>query len=386
MTAVPSYTPESAEQHARAFLAAGEPEKAEPLLRALLASGTGPVRWWKFLVLCLRQQKRFLEAAEIQGMLVDKLPGDFSLRFDLAETLLMLGEFDRGWREYHYRYSLPHTVRIERKVQMNRWDGRPIPNQTLLIHDEQGFGDTFQFLRLMPHVKARSQAKVVLEISTEALSFAQRMEGIDQIITRGTLPPPFQIHCEMMSLPRALGLKMSDLPGPIPYLKPDPARVDYWRLKLKDYPRPLVALVWGGRPTPDPKRSIPLATLAPLAMKGVTFLSLQIGPMAAEAKTPPAGMNLVDLSAEIASFDDTAAILSIADLLISIDSAPVHLAGALGRPAWVLLQYVADWRWFSDREDSPWYPTLRLFRQPKRGDWEGAVTRVAQELRTLFKL
>jgi len=386
MTNTVLLSPESAEQQARVLLGAGEPDKAEPLIRSLLATGSGPVRWWKLLALCLRHQKRFQEASVIQSMLVERLPGDFSLRFDLAETLLMLGEFDRGWREYKHRYSLPHTMRIERKVQMTRWDGRPIPGQTLLIHDEQGFGDTFQFLRLMPYVKERSQAKVVLEISVEALSFAKRMEGIDLIIPRGTLPPAFNTHCEMMSLPQALGLKMSDLPGPTPYLKADPIQIDYWRAKLADYPRPLVALVWGGRPTPDPLRSIELSTLAPLAMKGITFLSLQIGPKAAEAKSPPEGMNLIDLGNEITSFDDTAAILSVADLLISIDSAPVHLAGALGRPAWVLLQFLADWRWFPDREDSPWYPSLRLFRQPKRGDWAGCVTRLAKELKSMFNL
>jgi len=380
MTAEALHNLQTAERQIQALLGEGQSEQAEALVRSCLASGSGPVNLWKLLANALRQQRRFEESRDIQAMLVDSMPGDLALRFDLAETLLMLGEFERGWREYHYRYSLPHTTRIERKVQVPRWDGRAIPGQTLLIHDEQGFGDNFQFLRLIPWAKQRSGARIILEISSETLSFAKRMEGIDLITPRGTLPPAFNVHCELMSLPMVMGLKIADLPGAVPYLKADPAQLEHWRKRLADLPRPLVGLVWGGRATPNPHRSIPLRTLAPLAMEGITFLSLQKGPQAADAKTPPAGMQLVNLSDEIADFDDTAAILSIADLLISIDSAPVHLSGALGRPAWVMLLNVADWRWSYQGEESIWYPSVRLFRQPKRRDWESVVNHIAAEL------
>lgn len=367
-------------QRAQALLAAGDARGAEALLRPLVAAGTGPLPVWKMLAAALRQQQRFAEARDIQAMLVEATPGDLSLRFDLAETLLMLGEFERGWREYRYRYSLAHTMRIERKVQLPRWDGRAIPGQTLLIHDEQGFGDTFQFIRLLPWAKQRSGARLVLEIVPETMPFAGRMEGIDLVISRGTLPPPFQFHCEMMSLPMALRLQMADLPGPMPYLKADPERLEIWRQKLAGLPRPLVALNWAGRPTPDPNRSMPLANLAPLALDGITFISIQKGPQVAEAKNPPAGMRLIEFGAALADFDDTAAILSLADLLISIDSAPLHLAGALGRPAWGMLMHLADWRWLSARADSPWYPSMRLFRQAARGDWPSVTNRIAAEL------
>ena len=370
----------SIEQQLHQLLNNGQPKEAEALARSYLASGTGPITFWKQLATALRNQGRYEEARDIQAMLADHLPGDLSNRFDLAETLLMLSDFDRGWREYHYRYSLPHTTRIERKVQKPRWDGRAIPGKTLLIHDEQGFGDTFQFLRMLPWVKARSAARIILEIATETLPFASRMEGIDQIIPRGTLPPAFDVHCEMMSLPMAMGLKLSDVPGPVPYLNADPARLAHWKKRLAGLRRPLIGLVWGGRPTPNPHRSMPLATLAPLAMEGVTFLSLQKGPYAAEAKTPPAGMRLMDLSDEIADFNDTAAILSVADLLVSIDSAPVHLAGALNRPTWVMLLNTADWRWGPGGENTLWYPSLRLFRQPRWRDWDSVVKTVATEL------
>ena len=153
----------------RALVAQGRMEEAEALVRPLLASGSGPMPLWRLLVHAIRPQGKLSETLAIQEMLVESLPGELATRFDLAETALLLGDFDRGWREYHWRYSLDHTTRIERKVQSPRWDGKPIPGQTLLIHDEQGFGDTFQFLRMVSWAKERSQARLILEINPEAL-------------------------------------------------------------------------------------------------------------------------------------------------------------------------------------------------------------------------
>ncbi|MDA8230053.1 MAG: hypothetical protein M0006_01805 [Magnetospirillum sp.] len=373
------------EKRVRALMAQGRLEEAEAMVRPHLASGTGPILLWRLLAQTIRPQGRLAETRAIQEMLVEAVPGDLAARFDLAETALLMGDFERGWREYHWRYSLAHTARIERKVQRPRWDGRRIPGQTLLIHDEQGFGDTFQFLRMVPWAKERSGARAILEINAETLPIAKRMGGFDAIAARGTVPPPFDLHCEMMSLPMAMGLTMADLPGPVPYLSPDPARLAKWRKTLARLKRPLVALVWAGRPEHfnDANRSLSLADLGPLALPGITFLAVQKGPKAGEAKAPPMGMNLVSLSDTIRDFEDTAAILSVADLLISVDSSPVHLAGALGRPAWVLLPFVPDWRWLMERGDTPWYPSLRLFRQSARGDWAGVAARVAQALATL---
>jgi len=382
---VTTLTVEQAEHEAQAALAANQPESAEALARAMLASGSGPIRHWSILATALRRQGRTHEAKPILEMLVEAAPQSLDLHFDLAETLLLLGEFDRGWREYRYRYSLAHTVRLDRKVQRPRWDGQPLPGKTLLIYDEQGFGDTFQFMRMVPWAKQRSGARVVLQIVQEQIPFARRMGGFDEIVPRGALPPHFDEYCEMMSLPMAMGLQMSDLPGDIPYLSADEARIERWRERLAGLPQPLVALVWAGRPEHfnDANRSMTLATLGPLAMEGVTFLSVQKGPKAVEAKTPPPGMELIDLGDEITDFDDTAAIFSLIDLLISVDSSPVHLAGALGRPAWVMLPFVPDWRWLLHRPDSPWYPSLRLFRQPTRGDWGAVASQMAVELAAL---
>jgi hypothetical protein len=373
------------ERQARPLITAGRFEEAEALVSPYLASGSGPLALWKLLAMALRPQGRMQETRAIQEMLVAQAPGDFPARFDLSETLLLLGEFERGWREYHYRYSLPHTTLIERKMQRPRWAGQTMPGKTLLIHDEQGYGDTFQFMRMVPWAKARSGARVVLEVNAETLSLAQRSQGADAVVARGSLPPAFDAHCEMMSLPMAMGLTLEDLPGQIPYLSADAQRLEKWRLRLAGLPRPLVALAWAGRPTHtnDANRSLALAQLAPLAQPGVTFLSIQKGQAAAQATSPPPGMSLVSLGDDIHDFEDTAAILSIADLLISVDSSPVHLAGALGRPVWVMLPFVPDWRWLLERSDTPWYPQTRLFRQATRGDWGGVVAAVARELNGL---
>ncbi|MDF2902220.1 MAG: glycosyl transferase family 8, partial [Phenylobacterium sp.] len=367
------------------LLVAGQAEEAEQRLRQALADGAGTVSCWRLLAAALHNQGRIAECREVYELLVGKFPGNLSFRFELAEMLLLLGDFERGWREYHYRYGMPHTAALERRVQRPRWDGRPIPDKTLLIHDEQGYGDTFQFLRMLPWAKQRSQARIVLQINTEQRSFADQLPGIDEIVLRDALPPPFDSHCEMMSLPMVMGLQLADLPGRIPYLRADAGRLRRWRKRLAGLPRPLVGLVWAGRPTHlnDANRSVTLDSMAPLAAAGGTFLALQKGPAATEALNPPQGMRIERLDAEIADFEDTAAILAIADLLISVDSAPVHLAGALGRPAWVMLPYVPDWRWLLQREDSPWYPSLRLFRQPSRGDWGSVFQSVATELRKL---
>ncbi|TCT07708.1 glycosyl transferase family 8 [Aquabacter spiritensis] len=372
----------SPEETAARLLDDNRAEDAESLLSDRIRSGGGTIPVWRLLGRAIRAQGRLAEARTIQARLVDASPGDAIGRFDLAETLLLLGDYERGWREYRWRYHMPHTKAIERKVQRPRWDGKPMPGRTLLIHDEQGFGDTLQFMRLAKEAKARSGAHLVLEVTAPLLPLAQRMAGHDIVLPRGTLPPPFHAYCELMSLPLVLGLRLDDLPGPIPYLTPDPLRRAVWQQRLSGLPRPLVALVWAGRPTHtnDANRSMSLADFSPLAQSAGTFLAIQKGPAAAEALSPPSGMPILSLDDEIKDFEDTAAILMVADVLVSVDSAPVHLAGALGRPAFVLLPMVPDWRWLMDREDTPWYPSVRLFRQRVRRDWRAPLSGIRAAL------
>ncbi len=362
------------QQQASTLLREERFSEAEVVLRLALTSGSGPIPLWKQLFYAIRPQGKIEEARQILEMIVRMIPGDMSTRFDLSEILLLQGEFKRGWREYRFRYKLEHTAMIGRHVQSPRWEGQPIPGKTLLIHDEQGYGDTFQFLRMVAWARERSLARAILEVNADSYTLAKRCAGYDDIIPSGTIPPAFDFHCELMSLPLAMGLELSDLPGSTHYLSADPARVEKWRERLASLPRPLVGLVWAGRPTHtnDARRSMSLSDLAPLAQEGVTFVALQKGPAAAQSATPPVGMSLVSLSEEIKDFEDTAAILTLLDVLVSVDSSPVHLAGALGCPAWVMLPFVPDWRWLLQREDTPWYPSVRLFRQQEWGKW-GAV-------------
>lgn len=359
--------------------------QAEAVLSQALCSGSGPIPLWRQLYVAYRQQGNIAGATQVLEMIVQATPGDLHSRFDLAEMLLLQGEFTRGWREYRFRYRQDHTRMFERHIRQPRWEGQSIIGKTLFIHDEQGYGDTFQFLRLVEQAQMRSGAHVVLEVNEEAYNLAHGVRGYHQLMKRGTLPPPFDFHCELMSLPAALGLQLSDLPGRVPYLFADPARVEKWRARLADLPRPLVGLVWAGRLTHanDKHRSLALADLAPLAQEGMTFLALQKGPAAEQAVTPLAGMSLLSLSDEIHDFDDTAAILRVIDTLVSVDSSPVHLAGALGCPACVLLPFQHDWRWLQQREDSPWYPEMRLFRQLAAGEWKTPLQNVAIALKKL---
>lgn len=358
----------------------GKYADAEALLRPLLSSGKGPLAVWKLLSVALRGQGKLEETLHIQQMLVDHLPGDAVSRFDLAETLLLTGDFDRGWHEYRHRYEMEHTRPLARRVQAPRWSGQAMPGKTLLIFDEQGFGDTLQFIRFVHRAKRQSQARIVLDVHPLLLALARRAFPDEQVIGRGELPPAFDAHCELMDLPELFSLQPAELPVETGYLHADIERLAHWQERLARLPRPWVALVWAGRPTHinDHRRSLHLQQFAPLARVNATFLLIQKGDTATQA--PPPGMNTVSLSDEIRDFDDTAAILALADLLISVDSSPVHLAGALQRPCWTLLPFIPDWRWLMTREDSPWYPGMKLFRQPTRDDWETTLERVAREL------
>lgn len=381
----PAADDERTQTEAEALLRAGQYVAAETLLRQALARGARHVALSRLLAFALQRQGKLGEARALLEQALRAHPGDAASRFDLAEILLAQGDFATGWREYRYRYRLAHTALRARHVQRPRWDGRPIPGQTLLIHDEQGYGDTFQFLHLLALARVRSGARVILEVKQACHALARRAGGFDEIVVAGSAPPAFDCHCELLSLPLALGLRLADLPVRTAYLQADPGRVAHWRSRLAALPRPLVGLVWAGSPSHprDAQRSLALADLAPLAQPGVTFVGLQQGDAAAQADTPVPGLAMVSLSREIRDFDDTAAILTLLDVLISVDSAPAHLAGALGRPAWVLLPFVPDWRWLLERADTPWYPSLRLFRQPAAQTWRPVLDEVAGALRAL---
>jgi len=229
---------------------------------------------------------------------------------------------------------------------------------------------------------ARSGAKVVLEVHPELKPLLSRLGGARTVIGRGEARPAFDLHCPLGSLPLACKTTLDAVPADIPYLAADEARVARWRPRLEAFGGPRVALVWSGNVAHanDRNRSLPLDKLRPLwSHDSIRFVSLQRDLRAGDADAL-AGAPLLHVGQELADFDDTAAVLAACDLLITVDTSVAHLAGALGRPLWLLLPFAADWRWTADRDSSPWYPSARLYRQPQLGDWDSVIARVAGEL------
>ena len=263
-----------------------------------------------------------------------------------------------------------------------RWKGEDLNGRTVLLYAEQGFGDTIQFIRYAPLVKQRG-GRVMFVCMPEVAPLLVNFAGVDEMVPQGTLPP-FHLHCPLLSLPMIFNTRVETIPASVPYLKADPRLSEQWSMKLQSRPGRLkVGLAWAGRPThaDDARRSMRLAQLAPLAqVKGVTFFSLQKGEAAAESARAPAGMDLIDCAADLHDFADTAALVSQLDLVVAVDTAVAHLAGAMGKPVWVLLPFKPDWRWLLDRNDTPWYPTMRLFRQGGKREWDGVTEEVAKVL------
>jgi tetratricopeptide (TPR) repeat protein len=331
----------------------------------------------------LRELGRYEEALAAYGRALELNPGLAEAHFSRAFVLLLLGDYAAGWKDYEWRWRIPAFNAPARRFEQPIWDGSALPGSTILLHAEQGLGDTLQFVRYAPLVAQRC-ARVVLECQAELKGLMQRVAGVQRVVAQGEPLPGFAAHAPLMSLPGIFGSTLDNLTWSGPYVHADAARVVVWRDAVApEEARLKVGLVWAGRPQQwdDRKRSMSLSMLAPLAaVGGVAFYSLQKGAAATEAAAPPAGMRLVDLSARIGDFSDTAALASLLDLVITIDTSVAHLAGAMGLPVWVLTAHAPDWRYHVGREDNPWYPSMRLFRQERDGDWRGAIARVAAAL------
>lgn len=306
------------------------------------------------------------------------------VRAALHEALLELtrGDFERGWAHYECRWQQPDCQEV-RHFNRPQWTGEPIAGRRLLIHAEQGFGDSFQFLRYVPLVAARG-AEVVLVVQPSLETFAARLPGVAQLVQSGAALPACDLHCPLLSLPRAFATTLATIPAEVPYLTALPERRDFWRRRLAGLGRYRVGLVWAGRPTHgnDANRSMALARFADLLSdERFDFVSVQKGEATAQIAALPAGCRILDLDAEIGSFDDTAAILGELDELVCVDTSVAHLAGALGVRTRVLLPRLPDWRWLWERSDTPWYPTLTLYRQTTRKIWTEPLARLAADLR-----
>ncbi|KWO87116.1 glycosyltransferase 9 family protein [Burkholderia ubonensis] len=298
-----------------------------------------------------------------------------------ASLRLVEGDFARGWAEYEWRLRDPALARHDRAFAQPSWRGdAPLAGRTILIHAEQGFGDTLQFCRYVPHLAAQG-ARVVLEVPAPLRELVASLQGPAQVIARGESLPPFDCHCPLPSLPFALRATLPDVPRQTPYLHADPQRVRQWTERLGESRRPRIGLAWAGNPEHrnDHNRSIDFALLAPLFALDVEWISLQKA-VTARDDALLANAPVRRCGDELGDFADTAALVRSLDLVISVDSAVAHLAGALGHPVWVLLPDPPEWRWLRDRDDSRWYPDARLFRQAVAGRWASVIDAVCAAL------
>ena len=325
------------------------------------------------------------EATECFQRVLTLDPNSADATFYLATLHLLQGQFAIGWSEYESRWQTAAGRRQRWTFSQPQWKGEPLKGERILIYAEQGLGDTLNFVRYVPLVAARG-GQVILEVQPTLRRLLSTTEGAWQVLSRGDTLPDFAWQCPLMSLPLAFATDLSTIPAKIPYVQPPPDLVVRWRQRLPGKTL-RIGLTFGGSPEngPDRWRSIPLAQIAPLTnLEGTTFYSLQKGPAAEQLKQlkPPA--RLVDLQDELVDFSDCAAIVANLDLVISVDTSVAHLAGSMGKPVWILLHNASDWRWFLDRDDSPWYPTARLFRQSTHGNWQDVLASVERELRKLL--
>jgi tetratricopeptide (TPR) repeat protein len=330
----------------------------------------------------LQALNRHAEALESFERAVALAPDYADAHFNRSLALLAVGDYRAGQAEYEWRWKRSGSAGLRQNFGRPLWLGEtPLPGKTLLLHAEQGLGDTIQFARYLPRLAAGG-AKVILEVHPELKALLTRLAGGATVIAFGEARPPFDLHCPLGSLPLALKTEPASVPADIPYLAADPARVERWRPRLAALGSPRVAIVWAGNAAHanDRNRSLPLAKLAPLWAGGhARFVSLQRDLRAGEAEALAAAP-VLHLGRELADFDDTAGVLACCDLVIAVDTSVAHLAGALGRPLWVLLPFSADWRWTRDAGRSPWYPSARLYREPRPADWDDVVVRVARDL------
>jgi tetratricopeptide (TPR) repeat protein len=361
----------------------GQPEQAIIAQRQAIALSPNLAQAHANLAAALLKSCKFEEAIAAFGRTIVLKHDQPEAHMGLATALLLQGDFDSGWQEFEWRFrckDFPRPINFHQP----KWDGSPLDGRTLLIHVEQGLGDTIQFLRYLPLVLDRARGKVIVACQPELKRLVQSMSLQIEIVSRDHAPPPFDTHCALLSLPHLFKTTPQTIPSAVTYLHPDPADAAIWRERLqKENGRIDVGIVWAGHPRhlSDQERSIALDHLAPLAnVSNVRFVSLQKGVASLEAKYPPAGMNLLDLSENLRDMADTAALIANLDLVVGVDTSVIHLAGALGKPVWVLIPFAPDWRWLLGRDDTPWYPTMRLFRQARRKDWQTVVEKIAGEL------
>ena len=348
-----------------------------------IAAAPDYVAAWLNRGMALAQLRRFEEAIASYGEVLARRKDNADAHFNRALALLTTGDYRRGFEDYEWRWrrtGVPAPKNRGRRLWLGEF---PLAGKTILLHAEQGLGDTIQFARYAPLVAAQG-AKVVLEVQPELKSLLSRLDGVTAVVARGEAPPPFDVHCPLGSLPLARKTELPVVPAPIPYLSADHAHLQKWSARIKKLPHPRIALAWAGNPAHDNdrNRSIALSALAPLLAMPASFISIQRDVRSADVAQLAATAQLTHLGGELADLNDTAGVLAMCDLLITVDTAPAHLAGAMGRPVWVLVPFAPDWRWMLDGEITPWYPSARVFRQSALADWNAVIARAAAALQS----
>ena len=323
---------------------------------------------------------RYDQASALYDRAVELQPDLGDARLCRATLNLLRGDFEAGWREFEWRWTVePHQPR---EIDRPKWDGKPLFGKTILLHGEQGLGDNIQFIRYAPLVKER-RANIVFVCQTLLVPLMESCPGIDRVIATGEKVPRFDVHAPLLSLPGIFNTTLESVPANVPYLFAYPALVEKWRERLAELHGLKIGINWQGRVGKGEfrKRDIPLDCCAKLGqIPGVRLVSLQKGVERGEVKNAGIWDPGDDWDKTAGAFMDTAAIIKNLDLVITSDTSIAHLAGALGVQVWVALPFVPDWRWMLDRSDSPWYPTMRLFRQKQPGDWEAVFQEIRKAL------
>ncbi len=357
-------------------------EAAEAFQRAeALDTGRGDGDQHLNLGICLRETGRLAEALAYYERKLPRL-ASVGAHAHYGHALLTAGRLREGWPQYEFRWLQEPLLSLRARFGKPVWSGQDLRGRTILLRSEQGVGDVIQFIRYAPYVKALG-ATVILQLRKNIGELAKSFPGVDGIVAPGEPLPHFDFYVPLMTLPMVFGTDVDTIPARVPYLRPQADRIARWRERLPRDEAFRVGLVWAGDPghLRDRYRSIPLPLLAPLTqVEGIRFYALQKGPQAQEIGSTPSFASMVDLGPHLHDFADTAAVIGELDLLICVDTSVGHLAGALGRPVWMLVPTPADWRWLEDRDDSPWYPTMRLFRQTRQGAWDDVIARVTVSL------
>jgi len=371
--------PEVLNNRGAALVTLGRPMDAlDSFLRSLVFNGSSADTHTNVGIV-LKSLGRYEEARASFDRALWHKPDDPAARFELAFLHLTLGDLKRGWPLYEARFRVPALAVPPPRSDAPRWDGcTPLAEKVLLVQAEQGLGDTIQFCRYLPLLTAQG-AKIVFEVMPALKVLLRSLPDAIEVYARGERLPPVDYHCPLLSLPLAFATDLSTIPNDIPYLAPEPQRVTQWSARLRGLAGLRVGIAWQGNPVVEKLiwaqgRSFPLEMLKPMAdLSSVSLVSLQKGAGVEQLRDCTFRDRILDLGTDFDhgadAFRDSAAVMAGLDLVISSDTSIAHLAGALGRPVWVALSATSDWRWMLARSDSPWYPTMRLFRQPRTGEW-----------------